>query len=62
MRNREDRAKYLLNLDLNGPHFDPKSRAMKGEETLYTTEATGEKGALEEQINFASEQQQKHHA
>jgi hypothetical protein len=34
VRNREDRAKYLNTLDLNGPSFDPKSRAMKGEQTL----------------------------
>ena len=31
VRNREDRAKYLQTLKLYGPHFDPKSRAMKGE-------------------------------
>ena len=29
VRNREDTAKYLLNLDVNSDHFDPKSRAMK---------------------------------
>jgi hypothetical protein len=31
-------AKYLKNLDVNGPHFDPKSRAMKGEENLYNVD------------------------
>lgn len=29
VRNREDYAKYLLNLDVNSDHFDPKSRSMK---------------------------------
>ena len=30
VRNREDRAKYLLNLDLNSAAFDPKSRTLVG--------------------------------
>ena len=29
VRNRQDYAKYLLNLDVNSDHFDPKSRSMK---------------------------------
>lgn len=29
VRNREDYAKYLLNLDVNSDHFDPKSRSMR---------------------------------
>lgn len=32
VRNREDRAKYLLNLDLNSAAFDPKSRTLAGED------------------------------
>lgn len=32
VRNREDRAKYLLNLDLNSASFDPKSRTLAGED------------------------------
>lgn len=32
VRNREDRAKYLLNLDLNSATFDPKSRTLAGED------------------------------
>jgi pre-mRNA-processing factor SLU7 len=30
VRNREDTAKYLYDLNLNGPQYDPKSRTMKG--------------------------------
>ncbi|TKR81552.1 hypothetical protein L596_015405 [Steinernema carpocapsae] len=29
LRIREDTAKYLYNLDPNGPHYDPKSRSMR---------------------------------
>lgn len=29
LRIREDTAKYLLNLDLNSAHYDPKSRSMR---------------------------------
>ncbi len=32
VRNREDRAKYLLNLDVNSANFDPKSRTLQGED------------------------------
>lgn len=32
VRNREDRAKYLLNLDVNSATFDPKSRTLQGED------------------------------
>jgi hypothetical protein len=32
VRNREDRAKYLNNLDLNSAAFDPKSRTLAGED------------------------------
>eukprot|EP00668_Euglena_longa_P033296 GGOE01042840.1.p2 GENE.GGOE01042840.1~~GGOE01042840.1.p2 ORF type:complete len:566 (-),score=246.83 GGOE01042840.1:14-1666(-) len=30
LRIREDTAKYLLNLDLNSAHYDPKTRSMRG--------------------------------
>jgi pre-mRNA-processing factor SLU7 len=29
LRIREDTAKYLLNLDANSAHYDPKSRSMR---------------------------------
>lgn len=29
MRIREDTAKYLLNLDVNSAHYDPKTRSMR---------------------------------
>ena len=29
LRIREDTAKYLLNLDVNSAHYDPKSRSMR---------------------------------
>jgi len=29
LRIREDTAKYLLNLDTNSAHYDPKSRSMR---------------------------------
>ena len=29
LRIREDTAKYLLNLDMNSAHYDPKSRSMR---------------------------------
>lgn len=29
LRIREDTAKYLYNLDPNGPYYDPKSRSMR---------------------------------
>jgi pre-mRNA-processing factor SLU7 len=29
LRIREDTAKYLLNLDINSAHYDPKSRSMR---------------------------------
>lgn len=29
VRNRDDYAKYLINLDVNSDHYDPKSRSMK---------------------------------
>ena len=29
LRNREDRAKYLHNLDLDSAYYDPKSRSMR---------------------------------
>lgn len=29
LRSREDRAKYLHNLDLDSAHYDPKSRSMR---------------------------------
>ncbi|KAI7737511.1 hypothetical protein M8C21_020996, partial [Ambrosia artemisiifolia] len=31
LRIREDTAKYLLNLDVNSAHYDPKSRSMRGD-------------------------------
>lgn len=64
-RNREDRAKYLYNLDVNSAEFDPKSRTLEGEDEylkqLSNLEAVGEKAALEDQDNFAVEQVEKHH-
>lgn len=49
-RNREDRAKYLNNLDLNSAEFDPKSRTLQGEDDylkqLTNLEAVGEKAIL----------------
>jgi hypothetical protein len=30
LRIREDIAKYLLNLDVNSAHYDPKSRCVRG--------------------------------
>lgn len=51
VRNREDRAKYLNNLDLNSAAFDPKSRTLAGEDEylkhLSNLEAVGEKASLE---------------
>lgn len=45
VRNREDRAKYLLNLDVNSAAFDPKSRTLAGEDEylkeLSNLEAVG---------------------
>jgi len=29
LRIREDTAKYLLNLDVNSAHYDPKTRSMR---------------------------------
>jgi pre-mRNA-processing factor SLU7 len=29
LRIREDRAKYLLNLDVNSAYYDPKTRSMR---------------------------------
>jgi pre-mRNA-processing factor SLU7 len=29
LRIREDTAKYLLNLDVNSSHYDPKTRSMR---------------------------------
>lgn len=29
MRIREDTTKYLLNLDVNSSHYDPKTRSMR---------------------------------
>lgn len=56
-RNREDRAKYLNNLDVHSAQFDPKSRTLQGEDEylkqLSNLEAVGQKAALEEQDNFA---------
>lgn len=56
VRNREDRAKYLLDLNLNGPHYDPKSRSMKGEDALNMNnlDLVDERNELEEQNNFAT--------
>lgn len=66
VRNREDRAKYLLNLDLNSAAFDPKSRTLAGEDEylkeLSNLEAVGEKASLEEQDRFTFEQVEKHHS
>jgi hypothetical protein len=60
VRNREDRAKYLLNLDVNSATFDPKSRTLQGEDEflkeLSNLEAVGEKSSLEQQDRFAFEQ------
>jgi pre-mRNA-processing factor SLU7 len=57
VRNREDRAKYLLNLDVNSAAFDPKSRTLAGEDEylkeLSNLEAVGEKAALQQQDQFA---------
>lgn len=66
LRNREDRAKYLLNLDPNVQDFNPKSRTMNSEDS-YADELTrmqimGEKYDLIEQDKFAFEQVEKHHA
>lgn len=30
LRIREDTAKYLLNLDVNSAHYDPKTRTIRG--------------------------------
>lgn len=38
---REDTAKYLLNLDVNSAHYDPKTRAMREDPTPW--KAPGEK-------------------
>ena len=50
VRNREDVAKYLLNLDESAPSFDPKSRTLAGEDdhmkVLTNLEAVGEKADL----------------
>lgn len=60
VRNREDRAKYLLNLDVNSATFDPKSRTLQGEDEflkeLSNLQAVGEKSSLEQQDRFAFQQ------
>lgn len=38
---REDTAKYLYNLDPNGPYYDPKSRSMR-ENPFAVSEFCGE--------------------
>ena len=57
IRNREDRVKYLNNLDSNSDTFDPKSRSMKSYDNpshaLNNLEVVGEKNELEEQDKFA---------
>lgn len=60
VRNREDYAKYLLNLDVNSDHFDPKSRSMKSYDNpashLDNLEVIGERDELIGQDRFAAEQ------
>eukprot|EP00049_Salpingoeca_infusionum_P003174 m.64242 g.64242 ORF g.64242 m.64242 type:complete len:625 (-) comp11995_c0_seq1:314-2188(-) len=36
LRIREDTAKYLLNLDVNSAHYDPKTRSMRGNPLAHT--------------------------
>ena len=65
-RNREDKAKYLLDLSDSAPTFHPKSRTLNGEDDymkeLTNVEAVGEKAILEDQERFAFEQVDKHSA
>ena len=59
VRNREDTAKYLLNLDVNSEHFDPKSRAMKNyddaDRQLDNLDMVGERDDFINQDKFAKD-------
>ena len=39
LRIREDTAKYLLNLDPNSAHYDPKSRSMREDPQPFKPDA-----------------------
>jgi hypothetical protein len=41
LRIREDTAKYLLNLDTNSAHYDPKSRSMREDPNPNKVRGTG---------------------
>jgi hypothetical protein len=41
LRIREDTAKYLLNLDTNSAHYDPKSRSMREDPNPNKVRAAG---------------------
>jgi pre-mRNA-processing factor SLU7 len=65
VRNREDYAKYLLNLDVNSDYFDPKSRSMKNSNpsaVLDNLEVIGERDELISQDKFAAEQVELHNS
>jgi pre-mRNA-processing factor SLU7 len=66
VRNREDYAKYLLNLDVNSDYFDPKSRSMRSydnpAEVLDNLDVIGEKEELISQDRFAAEQVELHNS
>ena len=64
VRNREETAKYLLNLDVNSDHFDPKSRAMRNydnpDHQLENLDMAGERNDFINQGNFAADQVELH--
>jgi pre-mRNA-processing factor SLU7 len=40
LRIREDTAKYLLNLDINSAHYDPKTRSMRADPLPHKASAS----------------------
>ena len=53
MRIREDTAKYLLNLDVNSAHYDPKTRSMR-EDPLPDADPNEKFYAVSDSISFRS--------
>eukprot|EP00045_Choanoeca_perplexa_P017789 m.266908 g.266908 ORF g.266908 m.266908 type:complete len:562 (+) comp17631_c0_seq2:62-1747(+) len=55
LRLREDTAKYLLNLDVNSAHYDPKSRAMRANPLKGTSKEKGGMYAGENFVRYTGE-------